>query len=303
VVDSAGSLRAQIFEIAQRAMIDFSIGEHEIPKEWVRREREGKLETMTTVIAFRTADGAIIAADSRATLGNKPHEGAMEKLFAVDEFSTFGTSGFAGDGQLIARLIEREFERFANHFHPPHPKSKANRVAAYLRQLGGCVPVFVTYDRAENRARIFSYDSAGSISEMQNGYASIGSGSEPIRSHVESFAPVIASAPAEAAIPAIVYLLRQAARHDLYTGGDFSIHLVTAKGVRELIVPEALWRLDALLNVSQPPEIEIKMLGMLLAYVEGLKKKYAPAEERRSEDAQTKQDSDAEGDAHDAREA
>lgn len=269
--------RDRIFSIARRdALFGEFTGEREIPAVSGESELAGKLETKTTVIAFRTADGAIIAADSRGTLGNRPGEGAVEKLFAVDEFSTFGISGFAGDGQLIARLIEREFERFANHFHLPHPKSKANRVAAYLRALGGCVPIFVTYDHLESRARIFSYDAGGSIVEMANGYASIGSGSGPIRSQIEAFASAIASVRAAAAVPSVVYLLRQAVRHDIYTGGDFSIHLVTAEGITERIVPEALWRLDAVLGGAYEPEVEIKILGRVLSYAQGLQKKYAP---------------------------
>lgn len=282
-------IRDRLMAIARRDTILDDFAEQEKTTGAVSNaELAGKLDTRTTVIAFRTADGAIVAADSRGTLGSRPQEGGVKKLFVLDEFSTFGISGFAGDGQLIARLIEREFERFANRFHPPHPKSKANRVAAYLRAFGGCVPVFVTYDHAENRARIFSYDAAGSIVEMTNGYASVGSGAGPIRSQIESFAPVIAATTAASAVPSVVYLLRQAVRHDMYTGGDFLIHLVTAEGIAELVVPEALWRLDAVLGAAYDPEIEIKILSRVLRYAEDLQKKYA---------ASQKEDAAKDGDA------
>ncbi|MBI1974823.1 MAG: hypothetical protein HYS57_00505 [Parcubacteria group bacterium] len=201
-----------------------------------------RAEFKTTVIAFPIKDGGIIAADSRATLGNRPMPGTFVKLFQLDAVSSLGISGFAGDGQLIARILEREWERFENRYHPPHPKSKANRVARLLRAFGSCMPIFVTFDRDENHARIFSYDSVGSMVEQIQGYAIAGSGSLPITSEVQALAPIIAGQEPEEAFRSVVYLLRKAALNDLFTEGDFLVHVVTAGGVAKFVEPWEAWR-------------------------------------------------------------
>jgi hypothetical protein len=144
----------------------------------------------------------------------------------------------------------------------------------YLRAIGGCVPVFVTYDHSENRARIFSYDEAGHIQEMKDGFASVGSGSLAIRSQVEEFARRISKVNADYAIADVIYLLKQASRYDSFTGGDFSICTVTSKGVTRRVVPEVLWRLNDLLGqTTYPSQIESKIFQQVLNYIEQFRKR------------------------------
>jgi proteasome beta subunit len=138
----------------------------------------------TTIVAVKTADGAVMAGDRRATMGNLIAQNDIEKVFAADAFSVIGIAGTAGIAVELVRLFQVELE----HYEKIEGLSlsldgKANRLSSMLRgNLGmamqglAVVPLLAGYDEAAEVGRIFSYDVTGGRYEEHDFYA-VGSGS------------------------------------------------------------------------------------------------------------------------------
>jgi proteasome beta subunit len=178
----------------------------------------------TTIVAVRTADGAVMAGDRRATMGNLIAQNDIEKVFAADEFSVIGIAGTAGIAVELVRLFQVELE----HYEKIEGLSlsldgKANRLSAMLRSNLGMamqglavVPLLAGYDEAAEVGRIFSYDVTGGRYEEHDFYA-VGSGSSFARGSLKKlFGRDMAT---DDAIRVSLEALYDAADDDSATGG------------------------------------------------------------------------------------
>jgi proteasome beta subunit len=178
----------------------------------------------TTIVAAICDEGVVLAGDRRATAGNMIAKRDVEKVFRSDEFSGMGYAGTGSVGIEFVRLFQVELE----HYEKMEGRSlslegKANRLAFMVRgNLGAAmqglivVPLFVGYDEAAGRGRIFSYDVAGGPYEEQRFY-SIGSGSLFARGALKKL--YVDGLPAADAVLACVQALYDAADDDSATGG------------------------------------------------------------------------------------
>jgi proteasome beta subunit len=178
----------------------------------------------TTLVAAICDEGVVLAGDRRATAGNMIAKRDVEKVFRSDEFSGMGYAGTGSVGIEFVRLFQVELE----HYEKMEGRSlslegKANRLAFMVRgNLGAAmqglivVPLFVGYDEAAGRGRIFSYDVAGGPYEEQRFY-SIGSGSLFARGALKKL--YVDGLPAADAVLACVQALYDAADDDSATGG------------------------------------------------------------------------------------
>jgi proteasome beta subunit len=203
----------------------------------------------TTIVAATWDHGVVLAGDRRATAGSMIAKRDVEKVFRCDEYSAVGYAGTGSVGIEFVRVFQVELE----HYEKIEGRSlslegKANRLAWMIRgnlaaAMQGLivVPLFVGYDEATGRGRIFSYDVAGGPYEEQRFY-SIGSGSVFARGALKKL--YVDDMPARDAVLACVQALYDAADDDSATGGpDLPrrifpvIATVTAGGFRKL--PEA----------------------------------------------------------------
>jgi proteasome beta subunit len=203
----------------------------------------------TTIVAAICDGGVVLAGDRRATAGNMIAKRDVEKVFRSDEFSGMGYAGTGSVGIEFVRLFQVELE----HYEKMEGRSlslegKANRLAFMVRgNLGAAmqglivVPLFVGYDEAAGRGRIFSYDVAGGPYEEQRFY-SIGSGSLFARGALKKL--YVDGMSAGDAVLACVQALYDAADDDSATGGpDLTrrifpiVATITADGFTKL--PEA----------------------------------------------------------------
>jgi proteasome beta subunit len=178
----------------------------------------------TTIVAAICDEGVVLAGDRRATAGNMIAKRDVEKVFRSDEFSGMGYAGTGSVGIEFVRLFQVELE----HYEKMEGRSlslegKANRLAFMVRgNLGAAmqglivVPLFVGYDEAAGRGRIFSYDVAGGPYEEQR-FHSIGSGSLFARGALKKL--YVDGLPAADAVLACVQALYDAADDDSATGG------------------------------------------------------------------------------------
>lgn len=143
----------------------------------------GDLVHGTTIVAAAFDGGVIMAGDRRATMGSTIAMRDIEKVFGADEHSIIGIAGVAGIAVEMVRLFQVELE----HYEKVEGASlsfegKANRLGTMLRgnlsqALQGLMvlPVFIGWDPASNRGRMFSYDATGGRYEEQS-FAAVGSG-------------------------------------------------------------------------------------------------------------------------------
>jgi proteasome beta subunit len=203
----------------------------------------------TTIVAVTCADGVVIAGDRRATMGNMIAKRDAEKVFGCDEFSAVGIAGAWSIALAMVRIFKVELE----HYEKMEGRSlsvsgKANRLGGMVRENLGmamqglaAIPLFVGYDEAAGKGRIFSYDGAGGPNE-EHRFHSIGSGSPFARGSLKKL--YAEDMPASEAILVCVQALYDAAEDDSATGGpDIGrrifpiVATVTADGFRQL--PEA----------------------------------------------------------------
>ncbi|MEI6360564.1 MAG: proteasome subunit beta [Actinomycetes bacterium] len=200
----------------------------------------------TTIVALRTADGAVMAGDRRATMGNLIAQNDIEKVFAADEYSVIGIAGTAGLAVELVRIFQVELEHYEKiEGVSLSIEGKANRLATMLRgNLGlamqglAVVPLFAGYDESRDTGRIFSYDVTGGRYEEHDFYA-VGSGSSFARGSLKKLFSRDASA--ADAVRVAVEALYDAADDDSATGGpDMArgiypvVAVVDSSGVRIL---------------------------------------------------------------------
>lgn len=137
----------------------------------------------TTIVAAAFDGGVIMAGDRRATMGSTIAMRDIEKVFGADDFSVIGVAGVAGLAVELVRLFQVELEHYEKvEGAPLSMDGKATRLGAMLRgnlsqALQGLVvlPVFVGWDQAAGRGRMFTYDATGGRYEEQS-FAAVGSG-------------------------------------------------------------------------------------------------------------------------------
>jgi len=213
------------------------------------RTGEDLAPTATTIVAVTTADGVVIAGDRRATMGSMIAQRDIQKVFVADDYSAIGIAGSAGFAIDLVKLFRVELEHYEKIEGAPLTLSgKANRLASMIRGNLGLalrgfvvVPLFVGWDQAAGRPRIFSYDATGGCYE-EPGYHSVGSGSVFAKGSLKKlYSPQAGLAQA---VEICIQALFDAADDDAATGGPDVLRkiypvvvTVEATGARQ--VPEA----------------------------------------------------------------
>jgi proteasome beta subunit len=200
---------------------------HLLP-EWSRLVQAGldaeRVPHGTTVLAFKYADGVLVAGDRLATEGNRVASRDIEKVLPTDEHSLIAIAGAAGPALEMARLMRIELE----HYEKIEGESleidgKANRLSQMVRAnlpaaLQGMVvvPLFAGYDLRRRQGRLWKFDVTGGRYE-ETDFEATGSGGVYARESLKkSHDP---SAPREAALRAALQALADAADEDRATGG------------------------------------------------------------------------------------
>lgn len=147
----------------------------------------------TTVIAFRYADGVVMAGDRRATAGNLIAHRRVQKVFPADEFSAVAISGVAGMAVELTRLFQTELEHYEKlEGRRLSLEGKANYLAAMVRRqmpmaLQGLVviPLFAGFDEESGEGKLYSFDVVGGRYE-ETDYMATGSGGRDARLYLRT---------------------------------------------------------------------------------------------------------------------
>ncbi len=193
-----------------------------------------ELKKGTTTIGIACKDGAVLASETRATMGNLIAHKHADKIYKLDSNLGMTTAGLVGDDQSLARYVkaEAELHRLKSGTYMS-PKSAATMTANIL-QSNRFMPFFVGLIiggvNADHEASVYGLDAAGGMTD--DVYVSIGSGSPfalgVLEDHFEAGMSV-----AEATDISI-RALHAAMERDSASGGNAVVVNITAKGYVKL---------------------------------------------------------------------
>ncbi len=186
--------------------------------------REPAVPHGTTVLAFRCAEGVLVAGDRLATEGNRVASRDIEKVFATDSHSVMAISGAAGPSIEMARVLSVELEHYEKiEGEALVLEGKANKLSQMIRQnlpaaMQGLVvvPLFAGFDARRQRGRLWKFDVTGGRYEEAE-FDATGSGGLYARESLKKGWREDLSR--EAAVFAAVEALTDAADEDRATGG------------------------------------------------------------------------------------
>ena len=185
---------------------------------------EIKVPHGTTVLAFKFADGVIMAGDRLATEGNRVASRDIEKVFPTDDHSLMAIAGAAGPATEMARIMRIELEHYEKiEGEPLELDGKANKLSQMVRAnlpaaMQGLVvvPLFAGYDKRRSQGRLWKFDVTGGRYE-ETEYEATGSGGLFARESLKkSYDP---QASRDAGLRIAVQALVDAADEDRATGG------------------------------------------------------------------------------------
>ena len=206
----------------------------------------------TTILAFKFADGVLVAGDRRATSGNIMIYDRADKVLEIDRHSLMAIAGSPAMAWEMARVLSHSFQFYRRtQLQEMTVPAKVRSLSKLLRDnfgmalqgVGAVVPIFATYDFVDRipGGKLFFYDVMGAQFEAAD-YATTGSGSPSMRGvlyHENTYgrAP-LRQLDRDAAVGLALRALDTAAESDTATGGLDPrgkifpiIKLVTAAGV------------------------------------------------------------------------
>ncbi len=144
----------------------------------------------TTILAFKFADGVLVAGDRRATAGNLVVYDRADKVLEIDSHSLMAIAGVPATAWEMARVLEHSFQFYRrSQLQEMSHEGKVRALSKLLRDnlgfvmqgVGVVVPLFATFDTDADAARLYFYDAMGAQFEAAD-YAASGSGSGSVRS-------------------------------------------------------------------------------------------------------------------------
>jgi len=178
----------------------------------------------TTVLAFKNADGVIVAGDRLATEGMRVASRDVQKVYATDGHSMIAIAGAAGPAIEMARVMRIELEHYEKiEGEGLEIDGKANKLSQMIRAnlpaaMQGLVvvPLFAGYDLRRKQGRMWKFDVTGGRYEEAE-FEATGSGGLYARESLKkSHDPGVSKSEA---LACAVQALTDAADEDRGTGG------------------------------------------------------------------------------------
>ena len=207
----------------------------------------------TTILAFKYADGVLVAGDRRATAGNAIMYDRADKVLEIDRHSLMAIAGVPATAWEMARVLEHSFHFYRrSQLAEMSIEGKVRALSKLLRDnlgfvlqgVGVVVPIFATYDAVAETPRVYFYDAMGAGFEAAE-YTATGSGSPAVKAvlHFENTygrRPLKKLKASEATLLAL-RALDTAAEADAATGGVDRrakifpiVKLITSAGIETL---------------------------------------------------------------------
>ena len=205
----------------------------------------------TTILAFKFAEGVLVAGDRRATAGNVVVYDRADKVLEIDRHSVMAIAGVPATAWEMARVLEHSFQYYRRtQLQEMSVSGKVRALSKLLRDnfglvmqgVGVVVPLFATHEPGPGgEGKLYFYDVMGANFEVAE-YASTGSGSPAVRGvlyYENTWGPKpLREFSREEALRLVMRALDTAAEADTATGGmDRNgrilpmVKIITARGI------------------------------------------------------------------------
>ncbi len=189
----------------------------------------------TTTVGIITAEGVVLAAEKRATMGYLIAHKRVDKVIPITDNIAMTIAGFVGDAQMLAKYVKAEMELYEIRKQKQvNVKSAANLLSNIL--FGNRMSVFPFYVQLllagvdETGSHLFSLDSDGGCIPDQ--YISTGSGSVIAYGVLEDNFKEESSL--KEGIDIAARAIKAAMARDAFSGEGIDIYTLTNKGIKKV---------------------------------------------------------------------
>ncbi|QLH79287.1 proteasome subunit beta [Halosimplex rubrum] len=204
---------------------------HRLPHDELTESRQidhdaPTFDTGTTIVAIATDDGAVMAADQRASLGGRfTTNKNAEKISRVHPTGALAISGSVGPAQNLIRSLRAETSLYESRRKEPMSMRALSQTAGHLVRGLPVAPILGGVDAGGGH--VYELDGGGSV--MATDYAAGGSGMQVAYGVLERrFDP---EATLDEATGAAVAAVEAASERDTASGNGVTVATVTADGV------------------------------------------------------------------------
>lgn len=188
----------------------------------------------TTTIGIMCADGVVLGADSRSTMGDFIASEATTKVYKIHDGLAVTIAGVAGYAEYVVKMLKAQNEIYRmNEGKPMSPTATASLLSFILREsVSDFGYAFLIVGGLNNKGdpELFSMDAIGA-SEKESKYTSIGSGMSSALGYLD--AAYTAGMTTQEAAKHALKALQMAAKRSSATGGALRIVAITKKGYKD----------------------------------------------------------------------
>ncbi len=203
--------------------------------------QESKIEVKkgTTTVGIITADGVVLSADKRASMGYMIAHKNVKKIHKLDDDAALTIAGCVGDAQMIIRYLKSEIKLYELR---NNRKASVRSLSAVLSNIlyGGknqFFPFYVQFLLAGREEAGFSlYVLGPDGATLEDNFISTGSGSVFAYGLLQSVYKKSMSL--KDAISLAVKSINVAIERDMATGDGIDVVVIDKNGVRELSASE-----------------------------------------------------------------
>lgn len=186
----------------------------------------------TTTIGLVCADGVLLAADKRASMGYMVSSKTVNKVLPITDKIAITIAGLVGDAQMVGKYLRAEIELYEVRRQRKATVKSAATLLSNIMFGQRPFPFYVQLLIAghdEKGSHLYSLDPSGSL--IGDDYISTGSGSVFAYGVLED--KFKENLPLKDALHVVSRALRAALARDIATGEGMDIWLINGKGIKK----------------------------------------------------------------------
>ena len=199
------------------------------------------LKTGTTILGIVCKDGVVMAADTKATMGNIAMRKDEEKVFPINDYLVFAGCGIAGDIQRVPKLLAAELRlKELRSRSRPTVKQAASLLNSISysgirqpsiipQQVGSLLAGF----NENGSIELYSIEAAGSIVQVKDYDASQGTGMPFVLGLLER--QYKEDMTIKEGVDLALEALKSATQRDIASGCGFDVFTITKEGINKVI--------------------------------------------------------------------
>jgi 20S proteasome subunit beta 6 len=198
-----------------------------------------------TVVAIAGRNYAIIASETRLSVGYSIYTREQSKLFQLTSKTILGSTGCWCDALTFAKVIETRVKNYLYEHNRPMSTPACAQLISTMLYYKRFFPYYISNIVAgldeEGRGVVYSYDPVGHFE--QHTYRAGGSSSTLIQpfldnrvggKNIQGIVPGTIELPLEDALRIVKDVFVSAGERDIYVGDHVDIRVVTAEGIQQL---------------------------------------------------------------------